>query len=625
MERLEHLTTRSKLLLSFGVVFLLLLAVSWSSAHSLQQLQSAQQRLYDTYVAQLLSLKNIRINLNSNRADILQLLMNNDTSNDEKIQQRMYQRGQDDESAMQQLITTNVTRPQMLAVLNQMVEVRHQYQAVRERQLLAIRSGDSKALEQAQTLAVGEQVQRVEQLRALAEQASQLIEQNVALLQQQSSDTLQQQESLLLGVTLLAALLIVALVIWLNRQLALPLVLLTQWAQRIAQGELPQNMEVSERRDEVGQLHRAFSQMGGYLTTLASQAERIADGELALSARPVSERDLLGSAFARMTSYLRELSVSAAQIAGGDLSITVTPRSERDALGAAFAAMVSNLRALLLQLQGGIDVLANASQEILSMTAQVATSAQETSVSISEISTTVEEVKQTAGQASERARTMTAAAQQAAQVGQQGKQAVEVTLERMQQIREQMQDVADSIVQLSERSQAIGEVVTTVNGLAEQSNLLGVNASIEAAKAGEVGRGFSVVAQEVKLLAEQSKQATSQARALLGEIQKAINMAVMTAEQSSKAVDKGHQQASLSGVAIHQLLESLQGSSAASLQIAASSQQQVQGMDQVVMAMTNIRKASEENAAGTRQAEQAALNLHELGRKLMSQMASFKV
>ena len=96
-----------------------------------------------------------------------------------------------------------------------------------------------------------------------------------------------------------------------------------------------------------------------------------------------------------------------------------------------------------------------------------------------------------------------------------------------QRIREQMEAIAESMVRLSEQGQAIGQIIATVEDLAAQSNLLAVNASIEAAKAGEHGKGFGVVAQEVKSLAEQSKQATNQVRTILSDIQKATTAAVM--------------------------------------------------------------------------------------------------
>src|SRR5207302_9134131 len=122
-----------------------------------------------------------------------------------------------------------------------------------------------------------------------------------------------------------------------------------------------------------------------------------------------------------------------------------------------------------------------------------------------------------------------------------------------QHIQSQMESIAESIVRLSEQSQSIGEIISTVNDLAEQSNLLAVNAAIEAAKAGEQGKGFTVVAHEVKSLAEQSKQATSQVRAILSDIQRATNGAAMAVEQGAKAVEEGVRQSAEAGRSIAQL------------------------------------------------------------------------
>jgi methyl-accepting chemotaxis protein len=181
-----------------------------------------------------------------------------------------------------------------------------------------------------------------------------------------------------------------------------------------------------------------------------------------------------------------------------------------------------------------------------------------------------------------------------------------------------MESIARTVVRLSEQSQSIGEIIATVNDLAEQSNLLAVNAAIEAARAGEQGKGFAVVAQEVKSLAAQSRQATAQVRTILGEIQKATTAAVLATEQGHKTVETGVALSGEAGESIRQLSESIGEAAQAATQIAASSQQQMVGMDQVGIAIDAIRQASLQNVAGTKQAEVAAQNLHTLGRRLSS-------
>ena len=273
-------------------------------------------------------------------------------------------------------------------------------------------------------------------------------------------------------------------------------------------------------------------------------------------------------------------------------------------------------RAITRELRENIAQLSSSSAEILATTTQVASSAAETAAAVSETTATVEEVKQTAQHASQKAKYVSDSAQKASNVSQAGRRSVEEALHVMHRIREQMGSIAESIVQLSEQSHAIGQIIATVNDLAEQSNLLAVNAAIEAARAGEQGKSFGVVAHEIRSLAEQSKQATGQVRTILGDIQKATNVAVLATEQGNKAVEAGVKQSSETDEAIRLLSASINEAAQAATQIAASSHQQMVGMDQVAVAMNNIKEASEQNVAGTRQAELAAQGLHQMGVRL---------
>ena len=310
----------------------------------------------------------------------------------------------------------------------------------------------------------------------------------------------------------------------------------------------------------------------------------------------------------------------AERVAAGDLAVNVAAGERADEVGAlmrAFGAMLDSLRRMTRDLHGGVNVLSSASSEILATTTQVAAGSAETATAVSQTTATVEEVKQTAQVASQKAKYVSESAQKASSVAQAGRRSVEETIQGMSRIQEQMGSIAEAIVRLSEQSQAIGEIIATVNDLAEQSNLLAVNAAIEAAKAGEQGKGFAVVAQEVKSLAEQSKQATGQVRAILNDIQRATSAAVLATEQGSKVVDAGAQKSQESGEAIRQLSESVTESAQAAVQIAASSQQQLAGMDQVALAMEGIKQASAQNVASTQQVEAAAQRLNELGQQLI--------
>jgi len=368
--------------------------------------------------------------------------------------------------------------------------------------------------------------------------------------------------------------------------------------------------------------------ISGPLNEISRVAEKIAVGDLGVNVPSSDRTDEVGSLyriFSRMTRSLQDMAGVAKLIAESDLRTRVNPQSDRDVLGNAFASMVDNLRRTTGELSDGVNVLASSASEILASTTQVASGAAETGTAISETTATVEEVKQTAQVASQKAKYVSDTAQKATLIGQAGRKSVDASIDGMKRIQSQMESIAESVVKLSEQGQAIGEIIASVNDLAEQSNLLAVNAAIEAAKAGEQGKGFAVVAQEVKSLAEQSKQATAQVRGILGEIQKATTAAVLATEQGSKAVEAGVKQSAEAGDSIRQLADTITESAQAAAQIAASSQQQVVGTDQVALAMENIKQASAQNVAGTKQAETAAHNLHELGQKLKRLVDQYKV
>jgi methyl-accepting chemotaxis protein len=364
------------------------------------------------------------------------------------------------------------------------------------------------------------------------------------------------------------------------------------------------------------------------LVEIAATAELIAAGDLGGTIATTNRTDEVGlliQAFARMTASLTSMAGVARTIAAGDLRVNVRPQSDRDALGNAFASMVENLRQVTTDLAEGVNVLGAAASEISASTTQLAASASESAAAVSETTTTVEEVRQTAQLSSQKAKYVADSAQKAAQISQSGRKSTEEVGAGMVRIRQQMDAIAASMGRLGEQSQVIGQIIATVEDLAAQSNLLAVNAAIEAAKAGEQGKGFNVVAQEVKSLAEQSRQATNQVRTILGDIQKATAVAVLATEQGSKAVEAGARQSDVAGESIQALAGSVTEAAQAATQIAASSQQQLVGVDQVATAMESIKQASTQNVASAKQLETAARNLNDLGQRLKRTVERYKL
>ena len=324
---------------------------------------------------------------------------------------------------------------------------------------------------------------------------------------------------------------------------------------------------------------------------------------------------------------LKDLSVLSTRIGKGDLTAEIRQVSHNDEVGSLFQAfriMTDNMRTMVKENKESVNLLSSSSAEILAAATQVAASSVETATAVSQTTSTVEEVRQISESSSAKAKAVSDKAEKNTEIAQNGKKAVASLVENMDNIRERVESIVESVVRLSEQGQAIGEIIASVNDIADQSNLLAVNAAIEAAKAGEYGKGFGVVAQEIKGLAEQSRQATTKVRAILLDVQKGTSAAVMATEQGNKAVEIGVKQSQEAGESIRVLTDSVAEAAQTAIQIAASNQQQMAGISQVTSAMENIKQGSAQTAASTKQAEIAARNLNELAQKIKQLMEHYR-
>ncbi|GAA4255236.1 HAMP domain-containing protein [Azospirillum formosense] len=315
------------------------------------------------------------------------------------------------------------------------------------------------------------------------------------------------------------------------------------------------------------------------------------------------------------------------QVGRGDLtkSVVVPGDDELAELGTHLNEMTGNLRSMAKTTRATAESMHAATAQIRASTQQQAASVAQQLAAVEETTATLSEITESGAQINRRAQDVAQNAQVAASNSETGLKAVEDTNQAMDAIREQAEAVAENIVILSERTQAIGEIILTVNDIAERCHLLALNAAIEAAAAGEHGRTFAVVASEIKSLADQSKEATAQVRSNLSEIQHGINASVMLTEEAVKRVGAGKRQTDATQSTIRDLAESVQESVLAFQQIVAGTNQQQIGLEQVIQALQNIREASSQTAAGTRQLEGAATNLNDLGQGLVEAVRNYRV
>lgn len=330
----------------------------------------------------------------------------------------------------------------------------------------------------------------------------------------------------------------------------------------------------------------------------------------------------------RISNPLGEVVELAQRVADGDLrSAGLSARSSDEVgeLTETFTTMLHRLKDLTEQIRSVTENVNTAATQISSSARQQSASTKQQASTIQQITSTMKEIAETGAQIIDKAQELAAKSEATSQTSDSGLESVRATNKTMDSIREQVEEVAENIVALSEKTQAIAEIVATVNEVAEQSNLLALNATIEAADAGEHGSRFSVVAGEMKNLADQAKQCTDQVRSILGDIQKGINGSVMLTEEAVKRVESGRQQAAVSEQAILEMARSMQDSVQAFQQIIGATNQQQVGFDQVTQGMQDIDQAATQTASGTSQLEQAVTDLGSMSRQLKTAVGRYRV
>ena len=535
------LSTRVKLILGFGILWILFAVVAWTGYTSLDGISSSIQRLHDVDYTVALRLQRLRFLLDENRVAIVQQLM---TADKTKLPETTASVGERDKTIADDWATIGQLQTDS-DFQTRLKEVKSLYEKYLQTRAQEFELMDTN-LAAAQRLATTTQNASFETMSAIL---TDLVVHSVDGVTKQLADyktVVRDSITLFFAVGALSLLLSVLLITLLQRLISRPLLRLASLAERVAAGDLAVTPDTDARKDEVGTLTLAFGRM------------------------------------------------------------------------------VGNLRVLTADIAESVDLLVSAANEILAGSAQVAASSAETAAAINETTTTVEEVRQAAQLSSEKARVVTDKTQLVVEIARDGEQAVDENAAAMGNIRQQMESIAQTIVHLSQQTLSIGGIIASVTDIADQSNLLAVNAAIEAARVGELGKGFGVVAQEIRTLAEQSKQATAQVRTILNDIQTATNAAVLATEQGTRAVESGVAQSAQAGNSIRMLAESSEETVQSFLQIAASSQQQLVGLDQIEVAMRGLNEAGRETAVSMKQAEASAQGLNDLGRKLKEAVERFK-
>ncbi len=396
----------------------------------------------------------------------------------------------------------------------------------------------------------------------------------------------------------------------LARRITRPITRLVEAAQRVGEGDLSETVAVTSR-DEIGELARTFNDSIARLRTQV-QTESERDEERR------RREDL-------QESIIKFLDV-AMEVSQGDL----TKRGEvtSDVLGNvvdAINVMVAEIGATMADVRGAALQVAAGASQMTDSSGRMTEGAQAQAREAGRVAESVEGLTQSVRQVADSARASAQAAREALDAAQKGDVAVRDSLQAMQRIRGEVQSISKKIKSLGDRSLEISEIVNTIEDIASQTNLVALNAAIEAAGAGEAGLRFAVVADEVRKLAERSAKATKDIAVLIKNVQADTQDAVVVMEQGTLEVEAGYRMTVQAGDSLKAIADVSQRSAVLAQDISEATQEQVRGAETVTQAMQSIQTVASQTELRVLEARRTVAELARLAEELTASLARFKL
>ncbi|MFQ2822745.1 methyl-accepting chemotaxis protein [Aeromonas allosaccharophila] len=316
-------------------------------------------------------------------------------------------------------------------------------------------------------------------------------------------------------------------------------------------------------------------------------------------------------------------------VAAGDLThrldLNAFNQDELGQLAKGFVQMQENLRKLVGEVSGSVVQMSSAVEEISAVARQSADNMNSQQHELNQLATAMNEMQATVQEVSRNTSDAASAATSASETAELGAQTVNDSIQRIERVAGAIESTAAVIRQLGDDSRNIGMVLEVIRGIAEQTNLLALNAAIEAARAGEQGRGFAVVADEVRTLAKRTQDSTSQINTIIAELQQRAEQAGSTMQQSQELMNTTVSTAREAGESISQISGSVSSISHMNIQIATATEEQGAVSEELNRNVVNISHASEEVAAGATQMAQACNELNHLATQLQDMVRRFRV
>jgi methyl-accepting chemotaxis protein len=337
---------------------------------------------------------------------------------------------------------------------------------------------------------------------------------------------------------------------------------------------------------------------------------------------------IIAIVIARMiSSPVQRLTREVERVAQGELNVHIeqSGSDEIAQLSGAFASMVESLRTLIGKVSSTATTVSSAATQLMATSEQIATGAEEVAAQASTVATAGEEMSATSGDIAQNCQMAAEGSNQASHAASSGSEVVNNTVQVMARIANRVQETAKTVESLGARSDQIGEIVATIQDIADQTNLLALNAAIEAARAGEQGRGFAVVADEVRALAERTTKATREISEMIKAIQNETKGAVAAMEAGVHEVEQGTTEAAKSGQALQEILEQVNAVTMQVNQVATAAEEQTATTGEISNNIHQITEVVQETAKGAQESATAAGQLARTAEELQRLVGQFKL